>query len=109
VYNTGVLFSGMCHLLAAAALMIESRVNRNAILILSATYAIVLTVTGLLTYAAAKGLTPVFFIQGIGPTPLRQAVLGTAVGVHVTFRDHYRTGFSQISLAVRAGGTPYLY
>jgi PAS domain S-box-containing protein len=83
VYNTGVLFSGICHGLAAAALIIESRVNRDAILILSATYALVLTVTGLLTYAAAKGLTPVFFIQGIGPTPLRQAVLGTAVGVHV--------------------------
>jgi PAS domain S-box-containing protein len=83
VYNTGVLFSGMCHLLAAAALVIESRVNRNAILILSATYALVLTVIGLLTYAATKDLTPVFFIQGIGPTPFRQAVLGTAVGIHL--------------------------
>jgi PAS domain S-box-containing protein len=83
VYNTGVLFSGMCHLLAAAALTIESRVNRNAVLILSATYALVLTVIGLLTYAAAKGLTPVFFLQGMGPTPFRQAVLGTAVGIHL--------------------------
>lgn len=83
VYNTGVLFSGICHVLAAAALVVESRVSRHAILTLSATYALVLTVTGLLTYAAAKGLTPVFFVQGIGPTPLRQAVTGTAIGVHV--------------------------
>ena len=83
VYNTGVLFSGMCHFLAAAALTIESRVNRSAILVLSATYAFILTVIGLLTYAAAKDLTPVFFIQGIGPTPFRQAVLGTAVGIHL--------------------------
>jgi PAS domain S-box-containing protein len=83
VYNTSMLFGGMCHLLAASALVMQYRIERHAILILSATYALVLTITGLLTYMAASGLTPVFFIQGIGPTPLRQAVLGTAIGLHV--------------------------
>jgi PAS domain S-box-containing protein len=83
VYNTGMLFAGICHLLAAIALISENRVHRNAILAISATYALVLTVTGLLAYVAATDLTPVFFIQGIGPTPLRQAVLGTAISLHV--------------------------
>jgi PAS domain S-box-containing protein len=101
VYNTGVLFSGMCHLLAAAALVIESRVNRNAVLILSATYALVLTVIGLLTYAAAKDLTPVFFIQGIGPTPFATGCAWNCSRYSFTFRDHYRIGFSQISLDFR--------
>ncbi|MDL5502358.1 MAG: hypothetical protein QSU88_03990, partial [Candidatus Methanoperedens sp.] len=32
----------------------------------------------LLTIVSFQGITPPFFLQGTGPTPLRQMVLGTA-------------------------------
>ena len=32
-----------------------------------------------LTLVTLWGITPPFFIQGVGPTPLRQSVLGVAV------------------------------
>ncbi len=83
VYNIGMLLSGGCHLMAAAAMAVESRVQRQAILMLRAAYALVFTIIGILTYAAVKDFTPIFFVQGIGPTPLRQAVLGTAIGLFV--------------------------
>ena len=80
IHNIGVCFSGACHFLAAASTRrIDRRIERHAMLILAIAYASVLAVTGVLTFAAFEAMTPVFFIQGQGATPLRQAVLGTAV------------------------------
>ncbi len=82
VHNTGVCLSGACHFMAAASTrQIDRRIQRHAILVLAIAYAIVLAVTGFLTFAAFEGVTPVFFIQGRGATPLRQAVLGSAVAL----------------------------
>ncbi len=39
----------------------------------------------ILTVAAVQGLTPSFFIQGVGPTVLRQVVLAAAVILYVSF------------------------
>ena len=82
VYNTGVLLAGACHFVtAAASKRIDRRVKKYAVLVLSCAYGLVLAVTGLLTFAASEGFTPVFFIQGVGATDLRQVILGTAVGL----------------------------
>lgn len=43
----------------------------------------VLLYTGWLTIAGLQEATPLFFVQGVGPTPLRQAVLGGALALFV--------------------------
>ncbi len=84
IYNSGVLITGMAMLLSALAIRFPGTSGtRLSGLVVSFCYAFLLTCIALLTLAAWAGLTPPFFIQGQGGTPLRQTILGTAVGAFV--------------------------
>ncbi|HWQ96148.1 MAG TPA: PAS domain-containing protein [Candidatus Methylomirabilis sp.] len=79
--NIGALFSSIFHL--AGAMLTLMRVNAEQNLKrrkrnLTLAYPGVLISIILLIIASFQGITPPFFIQGTGPTLLRQMVLGTA-------------------------------
>lgn len=83
VYNTGMLLSGLCHALGAALIgtTTDHLSNRRVRLLMKGAFAVVLTLVGLTTFLSLQGEMPLFFIQGEGPTLIRQAVLGSAVAV----------------------------
>ncbi len=80
-YNTGMLLSGLCHVIGAiiAASPPNPEQLRSRTLPISAAYGLVLALLGLVWFLAWNGLTPVFFVQGQGATSIRQAILGAAV------------------------------
>ncbi|MFW6146438.1 MAG: response regulator [Planctomycetota bacterium] len=82
-YNTGMLIAGLCHLFAAAGFGAVSRHPRHPTAVVVGAYGFILMAMGLLTFAAWEGLTPTFFIPGVGGTPLRQGVLVSAIGSFV--------------------------
>ena len=80
-YNTAAMLGGVCHFAAAWLLLrgaapVAGRGRKHLWLILA--YAGPTVFMGLLTLASFEGVVPAFFEQGVGPTALRQAVLGTA-------------------------------
>ncbi|WP_143311586.1 PAS domain S-box protein [Candidatus Methanoperedens nitroreducens] len=86
VVNIGALSGSIFHL--TGAMLTSMRVNpelnskrrkRN----LTLAYPGVLILVILLAIASLQGITPPFFIQGTGPTLLRQVVLGTAAVLFV--------------------------
>ena len=81
IYNTGALAGGVLHFVAAlillAGVILEAGLARRKLWLTlgyggSVLFMIVVTV------ASLKGAIPPFFVQGTGPTPLRQQVLGGA-------------------------------
>ncbi|MGA2079273.1 MAG: PAS domain S-box protein [Holophaga sp.] len=82
IYNTGALVGALLH--AAAAVILsgdlapETRPGRR-IGWLCLGYGASVLFMGLLTLASCLGAVPVFFVQGIGPAPLRQEVLSAAI------------------------------
>ena len=81
IYNSGALISSIFHFAAAlipmAGISPQVGAKRKMVwLILGCTGLTALM--GLLSLATIKGLVPLFFVQGTGPTLLRQQVLGTA-------------------------------
>ncbi|HET6438562.1 MAG TPA: PAS domain-containing protein [Anaeromyxobacter sp.] len=81
IYNTSALLGGSCHLAAAFFLLTgvspeaESKRRRFWLLLGYGGSALILLV---LSGASFLGAVPPFFVQGVGPTVLRQGVLGTA-------------------------------
>jgi PAS domain S-box-containing protein len=81
IHNSGALVSGALHF--AAALILSAGVTsetepQRRVRWLNLGYAAGLTFMALLTAASMEGTFPPFFIQGVGPTPVRQLVLGGA-------------------------------
>ena len=79
--NVGALFGSIFHLTGAMLTLMRinaepdlKRRKRN----LTLAYPGILISIILLTIVSFQGITPPFFLQGTGPTPLRQVVLGTA-------------------------------
>jgi len=81
VYNTGALVAALFHFVAALILLsgisMEAASKRKG-LWAAGSYIALAAFMGLLTMASLRGITPPFFVQGVGATPLRQEVLGTA-------------------------------
>jgi len=71
VHNLGVLGAALCH---TAGLLWRKRLVRPGRW-LAASYALVLAAVALLIEVAMAGWTPIFFVQGVGGTPVRQMVL----------------------------------
>jgi hypothetical protein len=83
ISNTGALVASIFHTTSAAwpkgpSLKKDPKIRRS-ILILA--YGSVLAFTTLFSIAAVEGMTPLFFAPGVGQTPLRMAVLGTAAAL----------------------------
>jgi hypothetical protein len=81
IYNTGALAAAVLQFVAAMILSAglvsnASPARRKAWLMLG--YGGAVLFTALLTAASIAGVMPPFFVQGIGPTLLRQQVLGSA-------------------------------
>jgi PAS domain S-box-containing protein len=81
VYNVGALVAGTFHFAAAAILLtglsLEARIGRKRRWLALAYVGPAVLMT-LLTAGTVAGLVPLFFVQDVGPTALRQAVLGAA-------------------------------
>jgi PAS domain S-box-containing protein len=81
IYNTGALIGALFHFIAAIILLagispeLGSR-QKGTWLVVG--YPGVIIFMALLTAASLAGVIPAFFIQSVGPTPLRQGILGTA-------------------------------
>jgi PAS domain S-box-containing protein len=81
VHNTGA-FLGAVLLVTAAALSLQKApqyklaVRRR--LYLGSCYLVVIILISLFAFAAYRGVVPLYFVQGTGPTILRQCVLGAA-------------------------------
>ncbi len=71
VHNLGVLGAALCHLVGSLWRGRLPRPGRWLVL----GYAGALATAALITWAALAGLTPLFFVQGHGGTPIRQVVL----------------------------------
>jgi PAS domain S-box-containing protein len=81
IFNTGALIGAIFHFVAALILLagISPEVGskrKDSWLIFG--YAGLTIFMALLTIASLRNVIPPFFVQGIGPTTLRQGVLGTA-------------------------------
>jgi PAS domain S-box-containing protein len=92
IYDTGALLGAVFHatgaiLASAGAKLGEGLLTEPFILALkrkpkvNLAYLSVLVFVALLTIASLRGATPPYILQGIGPTPLGRAVLGTAVAL----------------------------
>ncbi len=81
IYNSGALVGALFHFVAAfvliAGLSPELGSTRRQRW-LGLAYVGSISFMALVTVASLNDLFPTFFIQGVGPTPLRQIVLGTA-------------------------------
>ena len=82
IYNTGALLGSIFHLFSA---IIKYRNTKPDALPERRKIKLILAYTGMILFmfflavVTLWGITPKFFIQGVGPTILRQLVLGTAV------------------------------
>lgn len=81
VYNVAAMVAATFHALSVTATWKNSRSwsPRYRAFILLGTYLGVLSVAAAVAAAAVYGLLPVFFAQDVGPTPLRQLVLLSAI------------------------------
>ena len=82
IYNCGALLGAIFHSVAAVILLAgrpaEAGVPEEAPFWIVLGYGGALLLVGLLTAASLLGALPAFFVQGVGPTAIRQAVLGAA-------------------------------
>ncbi len=82
IYNTGALLGSLCHF--AGAIINSSRktyqreTDRQKLTLIPA-YAAILIFAVLFSFATVQHVVPPFFIQGSGPTAVRQIVLGLAI------------------------------
>ena len=77
VHNLGVLGAALCHLVGS---LWRGRLPRPGRWLVAG-YAGALMAAALIVWAATAGLTPVFFVQGHGGTPIRQVVLLLAIAL----------------------------
>jgi PAS domain S-box-containing protein len=79
IYNTGILATSILLFLCTISLRSKiSDTQGSRKLRLTAAYSGAVLFVGLFSAAALQGFIPAFFVQGVGPTLLRQAVLGSA-------------------------------
>ncbi len=84
VHNIGMLAAGALSLIGAW-MSFRPRVPVRAPGPVTMTaYAAVVGFVAATAYLALNGVTPPFFVQGVGGTPLRQVVLATAIGLFGT-------------------------
>jgi PAS domain S-box-containing protein len=81
IHNSGVLISAMLHLVGAILLLQPAYRVRAPGLWLAAGYLGSIGAVGLGAIWAVAGHAPVFFVPGAGGTPVRQFVLGSAMGM----------------------------
>jgi len=83
IHNTGALATSIFHAVSAILAFAGATLQVSSFrkLRLTIAYLGVLVFAALLTMASLQGSIPPFFIQGVGPTLLRQAILGTAVAL----------------------------
>jgi PAS domain S-box-containing protein len=79
VHNVCVWLSAVCHLTGVALTLRPGRAMRPVGLWLAAGYACSLSALALVTWATLAGWMPIFFVPGSGGTPVRYAVLGSAI------------------------------
>jgi hypothetical protein len=101
VHNAGSLLGGLCHLGAVAVLVVDRPARaplsrRAALVVVMTSYSISACSVLAVAFLTAYGVFPVFFIQGSGPTTIRQvvlifAVLAYALGAIVMVDFHERT------------------
>ena len=81
-FNIAVVIAGICHLGSAVWASTASRPSwrrRTSRLYPVLAYGAILLLLMLLLQAIQAHQLPTFFVQGQGPTPIRQVVLGTAI------------------------------
>jgi len=81
IFNSGALLAAVLIVTAAIFSIQEQhryRMTHHRALYLGFSYLVVIIFMSLFAIAAYEGLVPPFFVQGTGPTVLRQFVLGTA-------------------------------
>jgi PAS domain S-box-containing protein len=118
IYNTGVLATSILLFLCAISVrskISDARASRK--LRLTVAYSGAVLFVGLFTAAALHGVIPVFFVQGVGPTLLRQVVLGSAtllfavcslqsartyVKSRISFAYWYALGLALVSIGLSA-------
>ena len=84
IHNTGALFGSLFHVMGAMLPLPEittGKVSKRRKFQVIFVYLGVLVFMALVTIASLREAIPPFFIQGVGPTPLRQGVLGIAVAL----------------------------
>ncbi|MCX9010720.1 MAG: PAS domain S-box protein [Candidatus Methanoperedens sp.] len=87
IFNIGALAGSIFHLMSAVLTStkanpeLASKPRKRKVIL---AYLGVLIFIILITTASLKGIIPPFFIQWVGPTYLRQVVLGTAVALFAT-------------------------
>ncbi len=83
ISNTGALVASIFHTASATwskgpSPRKDPRIRRSVLIL---AYGSVLAFTTLFAIAALEGMTPLFFVPGVGQTPLRMTVLGTAAAL----------------------------
>jgi len=83
ISNTGALVASIFHTASATwskgpSLKKDTRIRRSILLL---AYGSVLAFTTLFAAAALEGLTPLFFVPGVGQTTLRMGVLGSTAAL----------------------------
>jgi PAS domain S-box-containing protein len=79
IYNGGALLAALCNFAGALLTLWSRRPMRIPTVWAAAAYTLAIAAVVMLARAAAVDMLPVFFVQGVGGTPVRQAVLGSAV------------------------------
>lgn len=98
IYNTAAFLGAILHALGASmasrGVSLEEAPGKRRLKIVSA-YSGVIILVALLTVATLQGVVPPFFLQGVGPTLLRQVVLGTAIVLFVFSSFFFMTLYSR--------------
>lgn len=81
IHNICAWLAALFHLTGSLTSLRGEPTLQQSRTMLAAAYAGVLGLLFFVCYAAVGGLTPVFFVQGSGGTPVRQFVLGSAVAM----------------------------
>jgi PAS domain S-box-containing protein len=82
IFNCGMLLSGLLHFSCSVVGIIELAPERNLSrkkIILFSIYFTILIAFSLIIIAIRVGWMPTFFVQGTGPTMIRQFVLGASI------------------------------
>lgn len=116
IYNTCALMGAILHTFGVILNLkkeYSETITKRRKIYLILTYAAMCLFVFIITLAVLRGLTPLFFIQGVGPTFLRQSILGLAaflfflsgflilrLFINKKYDFHYWYSFSLIMIAL---------
>jgi PAS domain S-box-containing protein len=86
IHNTAAFLSGLFHLAGAAQALGRSKnhtISERRGIYVSSLGTFIVLLMGLLLFGSLSGNTPIFFVHGVGPTHLRQVVLGIGIASFV--------------------------